>query len=60
MKTTLEEQLKQAEFCLRLYHEAWNGAEGDWRTPMRVASRDTTKYFHKFHPGDYSPRPRKV
>lgn len=41
----IAKRLLVCETCLRLYHEAWHGAEGDWRTPMKVASDDTYKYL---------------
>lgn len=44
-------QLREA---LLLYHEAWNGCEGDWRTAMRIASRNADQVLY---PKAASPAP---
>ena len=36
---TLSKKCRALEEALRMYHEAWNGCEGDWKAAMRRASK---------------------
>lgn len=33
-------EIRKLREALLLYHEAWNGCEGDWRAAMRMASKN--------------------
>jgi len=33
-------EIERLRTALLLYHEAWNGCEGDWKTAMREASKE--------------------
>ena len=40
----LERDLRTA---LLLYHEAWNGCEGDWHAAMKVASKEAEAVLYR-------------
>lgn len=40
-------ELENLREALLLYHEAWNGCEGDWHKAMKEASRNAEEVLWK-------------